>query len=213
MSTISFFVPGIPAPGGSKKAFVLKRRDGSIVRRANGSPMVNITDAAGEKNKNWRAIVALTARTEYSGDPLAGPLAVSMIFTVPRPKSHFRSNGQLKPSAPRYHTSKPDSLKLARSTEDALTGILWVDDSQVQFERGPLKEYGERPGCMIRVRLLISTNEAKPRQPVGTGICDGCGQQKDELFACDGAPLAGGAICSGCLNGPPASLFNERSLV
>lgn len=49
------------------------------------------------------------------------------------------------------------------------------------------------------MRKLVKVSP-KPRQPIGPGICDGCGQQKDELFACDGAPLAGGAICADCLD-------------
>jgi Holliday junction resolvase RusA-like endonuclease len=155
-NVISFFVPGLPRPGGSKKAFVLRRRDGSLVTRPNGSPVVNITDDAGKGNKEWRANVAFFARQAYRGDPLAGPLFVTMIFTMPRPKNHCRTGknaGQLRPDAPAIHVSKPDSLKLARSTEDAMTGIIWKDDSQVQFERGPMKEYGEKPGCLIEIRI------------------------------------------------------------
>lgn len=170
MSAIEFFVPGLPCPGGSKKAFALRRRDGSFVTRANGSPIINVTDAAGEKNKNWRAVVALSARQHFGGDPLTGPLAVSMSFTMPRPKSHYRSNGAVKPNAPAYHVVKPDSLKLARSTEDALTGILWVDDSQVQFESGPKKFYGERPGCWIKVSPLVDEARAGVRVEVMGGL-------------------------------------------
>lgn len=129
---ITITIPGIPAPGGSKRAFALRRRDGSLVRRADGSPVINVTDAGGERTKNWRAVCALAARQQYQGPPLTGPLMVHFTFLMPRPKGHYRSDGvRLRPSAPTEHTKKPDRTKLLRSTEDALTGILWVDDTQI----------------------------------------------------------------------------------
>jgi hypothetical protein len=33
---------------------------------------------------------------------------------------------------------------------------------------------------------------------IGIGICDGGGERKT-IYPCDGAPLAGGAICADCL--------------
>ena len=113
---IAFWVPGIPAPGGSKKVFVI-----------NGK--ARLVDAAGQRNKDWRSAVALACRVAYQGKPLAGPLRVTMTFYMPRPKSHYGKNG-LRASAPDYPTTRPDTLKLARSTEDALTGIAWDDDAQ-----------------------------------------------------------------------------------
>ena len=48
--TVSFLVPGIPQPGGSKRAFAF--------RRANGKLGVRVTDDA-KGNKPWRAVVAV----------------------------------------------------------------------------------------------------------------------------------------------------------
>lgn len=71
---------------------------------------------------------------------------------IKRPKSHYRSDGiQLKPSAPSCHVIRPDCLKLARSTEDAMTGKVYVDDAQIVKETIE-KAYSDRPGCMIVVR-------------------------------------------------------------
>lgn len=159
---IQFFVNGLPSPGGSKKHFVLRRKDGSLVTRPDGSPIVNVTDMGGQKTKNWRANVAFFAREAYDGAPLLGPLLVRLEFIMPRPGSHFGSGknaAQLKPSAPKYHTVMPDASKLTRSTEDALTGILWRDDAQV-FP-WPTKVYGDRPGCLITVWKLSNENESQ----------------------------------------------------
>lgn len=111
---ISFFVPGIPAPGGSKNAFRVGNR-------------IVVTDAGGKRNKAWRkavAAAAVKAIAEYKHCISTGALRVEMIFYIQRPKSH-RKGG------PRYHTYRPDLLKLARSTEDALNGLVWMDDSQI----------------------------------------------------------------------------------
>lgn len=85
-------------------------------------------------------------------DMFQGPLSVMFTFVMPRPNGHFGTKG-LKPSAPDHPTTKPDALKLCRSTEDALTGVVWNDDSQtVQLDIE--KRYaavGEAPGARIVV--------------------------------------------------------------
>jgi Holliday junction resolvase RusA-like endonuclease len=143
---IRFFVPGIPAPGGSKRFVGIGRKTGRAI----------LIDAAGEKNKNWRAAVAQVGARFFTA-PLHGPLCVGFVFFMPRPKGHFgtgKKAGVLKPGAPAWHTTKPDLLKLMRSTEDALTGIAWVDDSQTCVMDRPIKQYGDQPGCLVTIRKL-----------------------------------------------------------
>ncbi len=135
----SFFVPGIPAPGGSKKGFYIPK-----LKR------VIITDAAGQRNKNWRSVVSMVGRDSYRGDPVEEAMAVEVVFVMPRIKGHFRSNGELKPNAPTYHTVKPDGSKLFRSTEDALTGIIWRDDSLI-VHQCVTKVYGAQCGAFVTV--------------------------------------------------------------
>lgn len=138
-------IPGCPAPGGSKRGFYIAK-----LKR------VVITDAGGERTKNWRATCAESARQQYAGDPLQGPLQVTFVFFMPRPKGHYGTGKNatvLKPNAPTFHTSKPDATKLVRSTEDALTSIIWVDDSQIAIQRSE-KRYGTRPGCRVIVEAL-----------------------------------------------------------
>lgn len=138
---IEFFVAGIPKPGGSKKGF-FNKKTGRVV----------VVDAC-EKNKEWRSVVSLFAYMAYKGEPLHGPVALSILFTMPRPKHHYNSKGVLKESAPKYHTSAPDTTKLLRSAEDSLKGIIWKDDCQVAYQVA-WKLYGENPGAKIQVREL-----------------------------------------------------------
>lgn len=160
--TINFFVPGIPRPGGSKTATVIRRKGGEIVMK-NGRPLITTRDDA-KGNAEWKSLVSYFARQAYTGVPLDCPLLVRLHFTMPRLKGHFgsgRNAGVLKPTAPTHHTTKPDVLKLARSTEDACTGILWRDDSctsKLELE----KVYGDRPGVQITVTPLADIAQAAP---------------------------------------------------
>ena len=138
---ITFFVPGLCKTAGSKKAFF---------RPGMKFPVV-VDDCA--KGKDWKADVKAFAALAYQGEPLTGPLKVTMAFTLPRIRSHLRSNGAVKLNAPHWHTKKPDALKMARAVEDACTGILWVDDSQIAVEE-LAKAYGSRPGVCVTISRL-----------------------------------------------------------
>ena len=84
------------------------------------------------------------------------PIYLHLLFRFHRPKGHYNAKGQIKPSAPTTHTTRPDLDKLARSTLDALTGVLFRDDSQVAFLVAS-KEYampGELEGCQIEIRTI-----------------------------------------------------------
>jgi Holliday junction resolvase RusA-like endonuclease len=142
----TFFVPGIPKPGGSKRGFILP-----------GTKRVIITDA-NPKSRDWKTSVSQVAN-DHGVTPLSGPLELSIDFIFPRPKGHFgtgKNEYVLKASAPQHHTVKPDATKLTRSTEDALTGIAWRDDAQVAVQTIS-KWYTqnlETPGARITIGQL-----------------------------------------------------------
>jgi Holliday junction resolvase RusA-like endonuclease len=143
--TVKFFVAGIPQSRGSKRGFAFKR--------SNGKLGVSMADS-NVKSKDWMGVVSHAAQEAMGGrPPLAGPVGLRLTFTMPRPKGHYgtgRNASVLKPSAPKYHASAPDRLKLARGVEDALTGIAYGDDSQTVC--GPVeKVYGDRPGVEIEL--------------------------------------------------------------
>ena len=140
---ISIVVYGIPRPAGSKRAFPIKK-NGEYTGRS------IVTDASGQLGRDWRADVKAAAVEAYQGPPLGGALYVLMCFFMPRPKSHFgtgKNAQKLRRGAPVYHTKRPDVLKLARAVEDALTGIVWADDSQI-VRLYYAKHYADFPGRM-----------------------------------------------------------------
>lgn len=103
--------------------------------------------------KPWRYLVQQAAVA--TGHPtITGPVSISCIFLFPRPKSHYNAKGILKPSAPTYHSVKPDGSKCLRSTEDALvdSGLL-QDDARIALASFT-KRYvtpQEHPGAIITI--------------------------------------------------------------
>ncbi len=140
---ISFFVVGTPKPQGSKRAFMRP-----------GGKHPTMLESAGEALKDWRAAVRYAAAQQSR--VITGPVMVTLIFQLSRAKSHFgtgRNAKQLKASAPVDHTNKPDIDKLARAVLDALTNVVFEDDSCV-IVLSASKRYSvsvDRTGCQIRV--------------------------------------------------------------
>lgn len=145
---ITFTVYGHPEPAGSKKAFAMPGGRGARVVDAN------------PKSKDWKAAVSREAALATMGmDLIEGPIVATFVFYRLRPKSHYRANGKLRPAAPQYHTTTPDALKLARGVEDALTGIVYRDDSQI-VEEIVFKRYGNPE----RVEITVCQINATPCQ-------------------------------------------------
>ena len=140
-------VVGIPRPGGSKTAAFNKKTGKGFCRPAN------------PHTAEWRQDVLSSAIGQYQGELLVLPLTVHYDFRFPRPKTHYRSgknSHMLKETAPDAHSTKPDLTKIIRSTEDALTGIVWRDDSQV-CHADAFKRYcntDEKPGVTITIAKM-----------------------------------------------------------
>lgn len=127
---IELVIHGVPTPQGSSKSFgwVVKDRDGRPVLNRHGREMVKtVTTGDNPNTKEWRRLVADAAQRAIAATAdfviFQGPVAMDVTFELPRPVS--------LPKKVTAHTKKPDLSKLLRSTEDALTGVVWRDDSQL----------------------------------------------------------------------------------
>jgi len=133
---------GIPAPQGSKRHVGMGR-------------MIESCKAL----KPWRQTVITDAQKLGITQPILTPVSVSLVFCFPRPKSHFKKNGDLCSSSPSHKTSKPDIDKLARAILDSLTlAGVFKDDAQV-YSLTAAKRYcigNEDPGVMI---TLMNTDQ------------------------------------------------------
>jgi Holliday junction resolvase RusA-like endonuclease len=99
-------------------------------------------------------VISGEGRTVSQPTPYDCPLLVRMVFTLRKPVSAPKRR---RTWPDRY----PDVSKLARSTEDALTGIVWKDDARVvEYERlakvfpGEDPEALDRPGALVRIRPI-----------------------------------------------------------
>lgn len=122
LTMVEITVPGTPVPQGSKR--VVPTKQGPRVAEGNA-----------ERLRPWRAAVAAAAAYSMDGDDaLTGPVRVDVVFTFARPLTHYgtgANEGSLKASAPLFRGQAPDIDKLLRAVFDALTGIVFRDDSQV----------------------------------------------------------------------------------
>jgi Holliday junction resolvase RusA-like endonuclease len=164
--SIDLTILGTPAPSGSKKA----------IPTAKGW---RVKDTNEKAKKAWAGRIADVVGERWLDRPrLDGAIVVEFTFLRTRPANHYgtgRNRGVLKDSAPAFPTTRPDGLKLARTVEDALTGVLWTDDARVaRHYLG--KDYADREGVRIRVRLhefqtqrdLVLAGVAKAATPVQT---------------------------------------------
>lgn len=114
---IRLTVFGAAQPQGNKTGFA---RAGKVVMVEGRRP------EAREAFKDWRSAVAAAGR-EWQADHgavlLDEPLTLTAVFHLPKPSS--------APKWKLWARGRPDVDKLARAVLDALTGVLWVDDSRV----------------------------------------------------------------------------------
>ena len=134
MKDLRLFVPGIPAPQGSTRAFVRENR--AVVVHANKNTMP------------WRKLVSdiiIEEMDKWCPDhtPNKDPYKVTITFVMPPPKRL----GRRRPP----HITKPDLDKLVRAILDAATGLVWIDDSQVT-DISATKQYGDTTGALIRIQ-------------------------------------------------------------
>ena len=147
MRLVEFWVDGIPAPKGSRKNFIIKRKDGSM-----GVNSVN----ANARTKGWEAKIRQNAKSVSYNTVMEGPVAVWLLFVLPRPGYYKR-----KKDAPVLPITRPDLDKLIRAACDAVTGVLFRDDSQVT-QLWARKIYGPEPGLRMTVKY----------DDVGEATCD-----------------------------------------
>ena len=136
---VTFTVSGAPKPNGSMRAFVPK----------GGNRPVLTTSNAGLKA--WEQTIRSVAQAHVSAYT-TDPVRVRLRFALPCPKSLSRRASR------RPHTKRPDVDKLARAALDALTGVIFRDDSQV-YALSAVKHYA-RDDQPPHVTISIATRES-----------------------------------------------------
>lgn len=161
---LDLFVPGRPAPQGSKHARPIYRGSGpdrqftgrvAQVESSKSGVATWRADVRDAVTEAWRCPGCDTCRGPLAGAPHGrAPLEVAVAllveFVMPRPASTPKTRTP-------YATKRPDVSKLLRSTEDAITTAgVWRDDSlavEVRVSKR-LAEIGEASGARIVITPL-----------------------------------------------------------
>ena len=128
---IDFFVPGRPMPQKRPKVY----------RRGN---FIQAVDPSKKDKLAWVKLAKTCAKLEL----LDGPLAVTLVFHMPIPKSLKR---KIEPGM--VHCKKPDIDNLIKFTLDALTGVLFFDDSHVA-QITAKKTYSDNIGTRVNIQKV-----------------------------------------------------------
>jgi Holliday junction resolvase RusA-like endonuclease len=132
-ATIAFTVPGLPVAWA----------------RAGKSGKVSFTPA---KQRSFMADVRTIAAHAMKGaDPIAGPVEMAVSFVYPWPAS-WSEKKRARPGA-KYKTSRPDGSNLRKLIEDAINGVVYVDDALV-VSGLDWKFYGASAETRVVVRVL-----------------------------------------------------------
>ncbi len=140
---IALRIPTIPIAQPRQRTTIHTTRDGKIFT-GNYTP-------ANHPVRQFKADVR-TAVSRVLSAPLEGPVALRVVFVLPRPKRLIWKRREM-PRVP--HTSRPDLDNLVKSTKDALNGLAWRDDSQVvELSAGKCYASGnELPGVEIAIEI------------------------------------------------------------
>jgi len=132
---LNLVVWGDPVPQGSKRAFVVTGRD--------GRPRPVVAESAGPALRSWRSDLVEQARAALGeAGPSLGPLAVTVVFHLRRPKRPRSAEPE----------RRPDLDKLVRAVLDGLqTAGVFRDDAQVVSLWGRKRYADETPRTEIWV--------------------------------------------------------------
>lgn len=141
---LTFRVAGHPVTQGSKRGIPL--RNGRVA----------LVESGGQRHKDWRHAVGDAARQAFAGQaPMVGPVEVTAAFELQPPKS-IPKRRRTWPTGQR----SGDLSKLMRCIEDSLTGVVYVDDSQIVRYGDVTKDWAGPAGPGVTITVTpIDTNQ------------------------------------------------------
>jgi crossover junction endodeoxyribonuclease RusA len=133
--SMSFFVPGTPRPQGSKRHVGNGRMIESSKYVKGWRDWIELKTYDAIKAQGWRKV------EKPNG------IRVQLVFRMPRPKA-------MKQHEQRLHLARPDVDKLSRAVFDAMSDLVYSDDSQVVCltANKVYAPHGEEPGVHIHIQ-------------------------------------------------------------
>lgn len=138
MESVTFHVSGIP------------KQKGSVVKM-NGVYRPAGTAHSRHMMQEWFDLIQYESRRAMGErQPSKGAIRFMCEFQLPYPSGIRKNQFGWLP-----HIKRPDVDKLFRLMGDALTGIVWVDDSQVAFSTvNKVYAWNDRPGAFVVIDFL-----------------------------------------------------------
>ena len=153
---VTFRVAGHPITQGSKRAFVV-------------GGQARLVESGGQRHKDWRHAVGDAARHAFAGQaPMAGPVEISAAFELQPPKSRPKRR-RTWPIGQR----SGDLSKLMRCIEDSLTGVVYVDDSQIVLYRDVTKDWAGPAGPGVTITVIPIDHDQPQLRPVMVDVPTG----------------------------------------
>jgi crossover junction endodeoxyribonuclease RusA len=140
MESVNFHAYGIPMP------------KGSYTRMPNGAMLPAGTVASRKRFTDWRTDIRMAALAAMGErNPSRNAIRFMCEFQLPYPQSSIRKwQWGWWP-----HMKQPDIDKLLRALFDALTGIVWADDSQVAFvTMNKVYAWNGKPGVHVVIDFM-----------------------------------------------------------
>jgi Holliday junction resolvase RusA-like endonuclease len=150
VNRIAFSIPGVP------KGKDRPRSSARVVQTADGPRAAVRVHSDAATVAAEKAILAEFKRRFPRHVQWVGPVLLK--FTAVFPTTSEFTKAQLDAAARGvlYHTAKPDKDNVEKLLVDALNGVAWVDDGQVQG--GGIKRYGSP----ARIDVVLERLEASP---------------------------------------------------
>ena len=113
-----------------------------------------------EKTRAYEDAVALAGKLAMQGsEPLGGPVAMRLDIFMPIPASWSKAKREAALLSGVMPISKPDASNVLKAVEDALNGIVYIDDSQI-IDVWVRKRYSHEPRIELVVSQCIDARQA-----------------------------------------------------
>ncbi|MCP4571446.1 MAG: RusA family crossover junction endodeoxyribonuclease [bacterium] len=153
---IEFTVPAVPVAQPAKDVRVVKAKSGKTFATAQ-TPTRHPVNA-------FKATAAMAARAAYQGPPLDGPLVASITFVFPRTgkpgwikratQPHWFAEWKAGRRVPYAVRKRCDRDNLLKSLQDALSGIVYVDDGLLYA--GPVEKWVASADEQPHVEVVVT---------------------------------------------------------
>lgn len=112
------------------------------------------------QTREAEAMIAKLGREAMGDRPLlTGPVTLSVIVYTAPPKSVSKAVRAAMLAGEVHPTKKPDLDNCAKLVQDALNGVVYVDDSQI-VQLWILKEYAEEARTTVQIGTLAARENA-----------------------------------------------------